>query len=183
MSALARLSTAAGGVIVLLAGSAMIASAHTASAPSQTPHAQTTTTAHQTTWEGNGSDNLPCTGGTLHWIFTGGDNGTFADLYINGLFADAGEQKGASGIGAWHFYTPSAGVTAGTNVYVTYDGAARGRLVISHCEEGTTTSTTSTVPTTSTTSTTETTSTSTVPTTSETTTTETTSTSTVPTSS
>ena len=84
MSALARLSTAAGGVIVLLAGSAMIASAHTASAPSQTPHAQTTTTAHQTTWEGNGSDNLPCTGGTLHWIFTGGDNGTFADLYING---------------------------------------------------------------------------------------------------
>jgi len=31
MSALARLSTAAGGVIVLLAGSAMIASAHTAS--------------------------------------------------------------------------------------------------------------------------------------------------------
>jgi hypothetical protein len=198
MSALARLSSAAGGVIVLLAGSAMIASAHTSS-PAHAPQAQTTAT-NQTTWQGNGKDNLPCTGGTLHWIFTGGENGTFADLYIDGVFADAGEQKGASGKGAWHFYTPSTGVTNGpprTNVYVTYDGAAGGNLVISHCEEGTTTSTTSTtstVPTTSeTTSTTETTtstvpttsettSTSTVPTTSETTsTTETTATTTVPT--
>ena len=51
MSALARLSTAAGGVIVLLAGSAMIASAHTASAPSQAPKAEAMTT-NQTTWEG-----------------------------------------------------------------------------------------------------------------------------------
>jgi hypothetical protein len=183
MSALARLSTAAGGVAVLLAGSAMIASAHTAATAPPAPQAEAMTT-HQTSWEGNGKDNLPCTGGTLHWIFTGGDKGTFADLYIDGVFADAGTQAGGSGNGAWHFYTSSAGVTNGpprTNVYVSYDGAVKGNLVISHCEEGTTTSTTtettsttSTAPTTSETTTstqptTETTSTSTVPTTSETT--------------
>jgi MYXO-CTERM domain-containing protein len=147
-----RLTASLAIVVGLLIGGFATASALGATVPSKAA-VQTTTSVHVTPWGGNGSGNLPCTGGTLHWIFTGGDQGSYADLYINGVLADGGDQAGPTpGNGAWHFFTPSAGVTTTTPVEVRYDGAQRGVLTISHCEGGTTTSTTtSTVPTTSTT--------------------------------
>src|SRR4051812_11252624 len=118
-------------------------------ATASSPKAAAVAATNQTNWNGvRGANNLPCTGGTLHWIFTGGDKGSFADIYINGVLADGGDQAGPTpGNGAWHFFNSSAGVTSSTDVHVVSDGMVGGLVTISSCAGGTTT-TTVTVPTT-----------------------------------
>jgi hypothetical protein len=99
---------------------------------------------HQLAWNGKrGADNLPCTGGTLLWIFTG-NNAASATLYVNGT-AYPGTQQGT---GAYQFTTPGTGVTKNTSAVVTYTGALDSNAVvtISHCTTGSTTGPPSTEP-------------------------------------
>jgi hypothetical protein len=89
----------------------------------------------QLQWNGKrGADNLPCTGGTLLWIFTGHD-ATSATLYLDGQ-AYPGDQMGKHG--SYHFTTPGTGVTTSSSAVVYYDGAKDKNAVvtISHCTDG-----------------------------------------------
>ena len=80
-----------------------------------------------------GADNLPCTGGTLLWIFTG-HTATSATLYLNGN-AYPGDQRGN---GAYQFTTPGTGVTTSSSATVQYTGPGQTNAVvtISHCDGG-----------------------------------------------
>jgi hypothetical protein len=93
---------------------------------------------HSLAWNHKrGADNLPCTGGTLLWIFTG-QTATSATLYLNGN-AYPGDQRGN---GAYQFTTPGTGVTTSSNAVVQYTGPVQTNAVvtISHCTSGQTTS-------------------------------------------
>jgi hypothetical protein len=90
---------------------------------------------HSLAWNGKrGADNLPCTGGTLLWIFTG-QGATSATLYLNGN-AYPGDQMGNHG--SYHFTTPGTGVTKTSSAVVQYTGPVQTNAVvtISHCDGG-----------------------------------------------
>jgi hypothetical protein len=134
--------------------------------------------AESTPWTGNGSQNLPCTGGTTLWILAGfgdsADDVSNVVLHVNGgtfTMTPQGNNFKAD--------VPGPGTSAdSTTAFATWtwngEGAApTAVLTISHCEGGTTTTTTTTTPTTTTTTPTTTTTTPTTTTTTPTTTTTT----------
>jgi hypothetical protein len=88
------------------------------------------------TWTGNGSANLPCSGGE-HWILSGNATVTGATLMFNGQVVGSFTQ---SGDGSWSVDT-DLGVTADDINHVTavWTGTGSPHLVLSHCASGTTT--------------------------------------------
>jgi len=90
------------------------------------------------TWNGQGSDNLPCSSGG-HWVLTSsGPNTTIssAELFVNGADQGAMSQNGG---GSWSADSSGALSSSGTtaSVDVSYTGdAPRGQLVLSSCTAG-----------------------------------------------
>src|SRR5438132_444230 len=89
-------------------------------------------------WNGQGSDNLPCSGGG-HWVLTSsGPNTTIssAELTVNG--SDAGPMT-QNGGGSWSADSSGALAAGSTSasVAVTYTGdTPSGQLVLSSCTAG-----------------------------------------------
>jgi hypothetical protein len=109
-----------------------------------------------TPWTGNGSNNLPCVGGTTLWILTGFGNEASdvsnVVLHVNGGTFGMSQQGNN-----FKADIPGPGTPAGsTNAFATWDWNGAGEaptpvLTISHCEGETTTTTTTPVTTTTTT--------------------------------
>jgi hypothetical protein len=100
-------------------------------------------------WDGNFSGTLPCSGNE-HWVLSNSSGVTGAELWVDG--ADMGA-FGQHGQGAWSIDT-NIGFDGTQDVSAVWTGEGSPQLVLSHCEEATSTTTTTTTggPTTSTTS-------------------------------
>lgn len=94
----------------------------------------------QINWEGQGSENLPCTSGG-HWVLAPAFNITGATLTVNGVSYIMAQ----SGQGSWA--ADSVGpLDASLTAYVTFTGSGDGRnhLQLSHCTGGPTSTPTNT---------------------------------------
>jgi hypothetical protein len=97
--------------------------------------------ASPTTWTGNGSENLPCSGNE-HWVLSPAQGITSAVLTVRGVNYTMHQ----NGMGSFAVDT-NVGVNAGDigNVTATYQGVNNTAFIkLSHCDRGTTTTTTTT---------------------------------------
>ena len=86
------------------------------------------------TWDGNGSQNLPCSGGE-HWVLANAQDVTGAELFVDGVDSGAFEQHGQ---GAWSIDT-DFGFDGTESVSAQWQGDGSPQLVLSHCDSGETT--------------------------------------------
>ncbi len=78
-------------------------------------------------WQGNGSDAQACTGdhaGQTHWVFTGGDGVTSAELFVDGVDQGAMTENGS---GSWSEYVDGG---LPSSAYVTYVGSIGNNAVL-----------------------------------------------------
>lgn len=82
-------------------------------------------------WEGNGSDNLPCTDGG-HWVLAPAHDIDSATLYVDGESYPMTQ----SGQGSWSADSVGA-IDEGVDAYVTYtgEGDEKNHLQLSHCTD------------------------------------------------
>jgi hypothetical protein len=100
------------------------------------------------TWNGQGSQNLPCEGNE-HWVLSNSKDVTGAELWVDGTDMGAFSQ---SGQGSWSIDT-NFGFDGTQSVSAVWTGEGSPQLVLSHCDTatsttGTTTTTTGTTGTT-----------------------------------